>query len=116
MKKIENLCNEYISQAMPLNVQIYETCEDAGSEVTRASKGLPEDLAGPLRVVQIGDIDKNMCCGTHVTNLAQLQVIKLMNIEKAKSKIILHFLVGNRVINKLENCFKRELQYNTLLK
>lgn len=68
-----------------------------------------------MRVVQIGDIDKNMCCGTHVTNLSQLQVIKLMHFERPKGKTLLHFLVGNRVISKLENCFKRELQFNVLL-
>lgn len=115
MKEIEKLCNEYIAMAIPVNVKIYDSCEEAGSDVTRASRGLP-DLAGPLRVVQIGDIDKNMCCGTHVTNLAQLQVIKLMNVEKTKNKVLLHFLVGNRVISKLETCFKRELTFNSLLK
>lgn len=110
------MCNEYIAQATSVSVKIYETPEEAGADVTRASKGLPEDLAGPIRMIQIGDIDKNLCCGTHVTNLAQLQVIKLMNIEKTKNKILLHFLVGNRVISKLNACYQREVQFNTLLK
>lgn len=110
------MCNELIAKATPVNVKIYETPEEAGKDATRASKGLPEDLAGPIRVIQIGEIDKNLCCGTHVSNLSQLQVIKLMNIEKPKGKTLLHFLVGNRVISKLEICFQRELQFNVLLK
>lgn len=38
------------------------------------SRGLPEDLAGPIRIIDIEGIDVNMCCGTHVSNLSHLQV------------------------------------------
>ena len=116
MKKIENMSNTYIAQAIPVNVQIYETPECAGDEVTRASRGLPLDLSGPIRVINIEGVDSNMCCGTHVTNLAQLQLIKLMNIEKTKGKTFVHFLVGNRVLKKLESSFQREVQFTLLIK
>lgn len=116
MKRIEKLSNSYIAQAVPVNVQIFDSPESAGDEVSRASRGLPLDLSGPIRVINIEGVDSNMCCGTHVTNLAQLQVIKLMNIEKTKLKTFVHFLVGNRVIKKLETSFQRELQFNLLFK
>jgi misacylated tRNA(Ala) deacylase len=116
MKKVETMCNELIAESRTVKVQIYETADSAGEEVTRASKGLPVDLSGPVRVINIEGVDSNMCCGTHVTNLAQLQVIKLMNIEKTKNKTLVHFLVGKRVIKKLESSFQRELQFNLLLK
>lgn len=38
------------------------------------SRGLPDDHAGPIRIIDIEGIDANMCCGTHVTNLSHLQV------------------------------------------
>lgn len=38
------------------------------------SRGLPDDHAGPVRVVDIEGVDSNMCCGTHVSNLSDLQV------------------------------------------
>jgi len=59
-----------------------------------------------------------MCCGTHVTNLCQLQVVKLLQSEKSKRKnqVLLYFLVGNRVLQKLQNCFNRELKLTVLLK
>lgn len=116
MKNIESICNLRISQALPVNVQVYETADCAGEEVTRASRGLPIDLSGPVRLINIEGVDSNMCCGTHVSNLAQLQVIKLMNIEKTKAKTLVHFLVGNRVLKKLESTFQRELQFTSLLK
>lgn len=37
-------------------------------------RGLPDDHAGPIRVVTIKSVDSNMCCGTHVNNLSDLQV------------------------------------------
>lgn len=40
------------------------------------SRGLPEDAAGPIRIIDIEGVDANMCCGTHVSNLSQLQVKK----------------------------------------
>ncbi len=49
------------------------------------TRGLPEDHSGPVRVVEIGDgLDSNLCCGTHLNNLAQLQVVKLLNVENSK--------------------------------
>lgn len=38
------------------------------------SRGLPDDHVGPVRVVDISGVDSNMCCGTHVSNLSDLQV------------------------------------------
>ncbi len=29
-------------------------------------------------------LDSNLCCGTHLSNLAQLQVVKLLNTENSK--------------------------------
>lgn len=46
------------------------------------SRGLPEDAAGPIRIIDIEGVDANMCCGTHVSNLSQLQVKKKMTFEE----------------------------------
>lgn len=57
-----------------------------------------------------------MCCGTHVQNLAQLQCVKLLNIEKLKNRQFLNFLIGNRVMKRLQTCFERECELTTILK
>lgn len=59
MKRIEQMSNSLIAQALPVNVQIYETPECAGDEVTRASRGLPIDLSGPIRVINIEGVDSS---------------------------------------------------------
>ena len=58
-----------------------------------------------------------MCCGTHVSNLSELQMIKLLNCEKSKRKgnCVVYFLVGNRVVNYLANSFGREKNMTGLL-
>ena len=38
------------------------------------SRGLPDDLEGPVRIVTIEGLEDDMCCGTHVANLSHLQV------------------------------------------
>lgn len=59
-----------------------------------------------------------MCCGTHVSNLSQLQGVKLLYSEKGKrkDKTLLHFLVGNRIFKQLGQCINREQQMMVLLK
>lgn len=84
--------------------------------MTRATRGLPKDHVGAIRVVTIEGVESNMCCGTHVKNLAQLQVIKLLQVEKSKNKLLVYFLVGNRVLKKLKDSYKQELDLNLILK
>lgn len=108
------------------------------------SRGLPEDFAGPIRIVGIEGIEDDMCCGTHVSNLSQLQVqfnicilthcvrvclhvkyrvhiefqvIKLVGTEKGKkNKTNLFFLAGNRVIKYAEKSYNKDRSLVSLLK
>lgn len=94
LQEVEEFCNHHIRESLPMTVQNFDKLEDMSEEVLRASRGLPKDQVGAIRVVTIQGIDSNPCCGTHVKNLSELQVIKLMNIEKGKNKILVHFLVS----------------------
>jgi misacylated tRNA(Ala) deacylase len=47
-------------------------------------RGLPDDVVGEIRVLEIDTIDKNLCCGTHVQTTKDLQLVKLLKMEKAK--------------------------------
>lgn len=90
------------------------------------------------------DVESNVCCGTHVSNLSQLQVkksndllngiisfnfkmytswdficlkvIKLLHVIKKKGKCLLHFLSGNRVLDRFAQQFQREQQLMGILK
>ena len=67
----------------------------------KSSKSLPPSVTGPVRVVSFDTIDTNTCCGTHVTNTAQLQAIKLLRVEKAKRACRIHYVAGVRVLRLL---------------
>uniref|UniRef100_A0A336MK15 CSON002706 protein n=1 Tax=Culicoides sonorensis TaxID=179676 RepID=A0A336MK15_CULSO len=113
---VERICNELIANATPVKVDVYAADDPVlQSEELRAPRDLPEDVVGPIRVVTIEGVESNRCCGTHVKHLGQLQVVKLLNLEKTKGKLMLNFLVGNRVLTKLGECFERECQLNTIL-
>ncbi|KAI4461228.1 alanyl-trna editing protein [Holotrichia oblita] len=112
IKKAEELVNELIREGRKVTVDVI----NAGDEVN-LNDGLPKDHVGDVRIITIEGIESNMCCGTHVSNLCQLQVIKLLHAEKSgrKSNMLLYFLVGNRVLNRLANSIEREQKLTAIL-
>ncbi|KAF5273247.1 hypothetical protein FQA39_LY07578 [Lamprigera yunnana] len=118
LKQIEDTerkANEYIRAALKVYVEVFKSREEIKD--TDIS-GLPDDHVGDIRVVKIDGIDNNKCCGTHVTNLSQLQAVKFLGTEKSKRKnqILVNFLVGNRILQRLDACLNREQQLTVLLK
>ena len=113
LEKVENECNQAIRDHLEVKTHVFAP---GSGELDKAkTRGLPDNHEGSIRVIQIGDIDQNMCCGTHVSNLSQLQVIKLLFTEKKKGKFFVHFLVGNRVNQYLAQSFKREKDLTSVL-
>lgn len=113
---IEETANALIVEGRSVTVSVTSPEDGLKFQDARAPRGLPADHVGPVRVVHIEGIESNMCCGTHVTNLSQLQAIKLLHVEKSKGKVYVHFVAGNRVVKKLGECYDRELALNNVLK
>ncbi|KAJ8715901.1 hypothetical protein PYW08_013186 [Mythimna loreyi] len=115
MKSVEKRCNDLIKEAIPVTVKI---CKVSDPDVNEAhTRGLPKDCMETIRIICIGNFDENLCCGTHVTNLSQLQMIKLLGVEPGKKgKTILKFLVGDRVIKVFQQMLDREKGLTVLLK
>ncbi|XP_018784134.1 PREDICTED: alanyl-tRNA editing protein Aarsd1-B, partial [Bactrocera latifrons] len=113
---IEQKANELIREGREVSVQLVDPEIAKEFQDARAPRGLPKDHVGLARVVRIEGVESNMCCGTHVSNLSQLQCIKLLYAEKVKNAINVHFVVGERVLRKLGEIFQREQQMNLVLK
>ena len=54
---------------------------------------------GQIRVVEIPGLDLNMCCGTHVPNVAVLQAIKMMAYDTKGGNVRVHYVAGQRVLD-----------------
>ncbi|XP_043910601.1 alanyl-tRNA editing protein Aarsd1-like isoform X1 [Protopterus annectens] len=112
---LEKDVNEKIQDHVAVNVRLLSV-DDPEVEKVR-SRGLPDDHAGPVRIIDIEGIDTNMCCGTHLPNLSYLQAIKILSAEKGKkNKTNLIFLVGNRVLKYVERSCALEKSLTSLLK
>lgn len=114
MERIERLVNEKIQSQVPVRVKM---CNPGDSALEGArTRGLPDDVSGPIRIVEIVGMEDDLCCGTHVQNLVQLQAIKLLYAEKGKkNKTNLFFLAGGRVLKYLSKTLAREQKLTQLL-
>ncbi|XP_063819251.1 alanyl-tRNA editing protein Aarsd1 [Pseudophryne corroboree] len=115
VEAIEQLVNKKIRQRVPVTVRVI-TAYDSEFDHVR-SRGLPDDHAGPVRIINIEGVDANMCCGTHVANLSDLQVIKILGTEKGKkNKTNLIFIAGERVLKYAARSYSMEKSLTSLLK
>ncbi|KAF0989206.1 hypothetical protein HZS_1093, partial [Henneguya salminicola] len=114
-KNVETLANHYIRLNTPVNVQSLSLLEATEIIQKFSRNGIPQDIAEPVRIIVIKDIDANMCCGTHVENLAQIQSIILLNETSTRGKTRLHFIAGNRVLKYLTLLRFRESALTSLI-
>ncbi|XP_035658313.1 alanyl-tRNA editing protein Aarsd1-like [Branchiostoma floridae] len=115
LSELEREVNECIRRQIPMTPRLLEPGSPELEQVR--SRGLPDDHIGPVRVVEIEGIDHNTCCGTHVSNLAHLQAIKLLSLEKGKKgKTNVMFVAGNRVLDFVGRAYDREKGLTGILK
>eukprot|EP00668_Euglena_longa_P031429 GGOE01040629.1.p1 GENE.GGOE01040629.1~~GGOE01040629.1.p1 ORF type:complete len:419 (+),score=130.17 GGOE01040629.1:26-1258(+) len=103
--ELENKANDHIFAQVPVTVF---TSDDAVHDPRIRQRRLPVDLVGPVRVVEIAGIDQNLCCGTHVAHLGQLQAIKLLHSDPKKGSSQVHFVAGGRVLETFGAMLERE--------
>lgn len=112
IKEVERKCNEYIRQDLPITV----------TETTERPKNLPEDYdasAGVIRVVSIGGIDANPCCGTHVKSTAELNSLSILHSVPIKgtnrNNFRIHCVVGSRCQRLLSSTHEQSRQAGAAL-
>ena len=78
------------------------------------SRGVPEWVEGPIRLIEIEGIDTNNCGGTHVSNTAQLQMFAIVGTEKLKKNTRLTFVYGDRVLRMFRRLLQKEKDLNRI--
>lgn len=94
--KLTSQVNDLITKNIPVTVEIPDP-----EDVTKTKMPKDYDMEnGVLRVVHIGDIDANPCCGTHLCSTAQIKALALLGQEKVrKTHYRLNFICGDRLVN-----------------
>ena len=66
-----------------------------------------------IRIVKIGDLDINACCGVHPSKTLDLQIIKIRRWEKHKGATRIEYLTGKRAV---EDYFRKDEFRNKICK
>lgn len=112
--EIEEECNQRIMEHR--NIVVHLMTKDEAMELEEVkTRGLPDGVVDNIRVIEIQGVEKNMCCGTHLSNTSEIQAIKLLHTESMRGGTRLFFLVGNRVVAKLASCIENEVKLSKIL-
>lgn len=99
IRKAEKMANEIIQE----NIKV-EFLTPSKKELKKLN--LRRDLPNTdeqIRIVKIGDLDINACCGIHPSRTLDLQAIKVKRWEKHKGATRIEYLAGKRAINDYFN-------------
>ncbi|ORZ19019.1 Threonyl/alanyl tRNA synthetase [Absidia repens] len=113
LDEVEQKINDAILKAVPVichttsmnnnnnNNNITDDQDDSASR----PDSLPADYVGAegvIRTIEIEGLDKNPCCGTHISHLGHLQSVKLLHTETIRGgNTRLYFVFGQRVLTNL---------------
>jgi len=93
--EVENKVNEIILNNIPVEI-LYPTDKELKKLPLR--KQLPK-TDEQIRLVKVGDIDINACCGTHPYSTIEVQLVKITKWEKYKNGMRIEFLCGKRAVD-----------------
>lgn len=98
LRLAEQRANEIIREARPI-----ETKFVTKDELSQYKLRKEVQAEGDIRLVIIPNFDYNGCGGTHPKSTAEVQVVKILETEKMRSNVRVHFICGDRVINGFHN-------------
>ena len=105
-----------------VNKAIVEQKSVSAIEVTRSeflsmeirSRGVPDWVEGPIRLIDIEGVDRNNCGGTHVSNTGELQVFGIVGLERMKNKTRLSFVYGDRLLRMFQGFLDTKTELNEI--
>ncbi|MBU8879923.1 alanyl-tRNA editing protein [Bacillus sp. FJAT-29790] len=104
-QKVEELANQIIMENRPIDT-IWVTANELSEYPLRKQPSVTEDI----RLVIIPEFDYNGCGGTHPYTTAEVGAIKILDWERQRKRIRIHFVCGSRVLAQLhqkQNAIKK---------
>jgi alanyl-tRNA synthetase len=105
-QEVEHLANLMVCSAALVQIHTL-TPDNLGLFPIRK---IPAKNFSQLRLVQIGDFDYSLCCGTHVTNTGETGMIKIRSWDKKNNAIRVDFACGFRALQDYDQA-KRISRY-----
>lgn len=109
IRKAERMANEIIQENITVDFLTPNKKELKKLNLRRDLPNTDEEI----RVVKIGDLDINACCGVHPSRTLDLQLIKIRKWEKHKGATRIEYLAGKRAV---EDSFKKDEFRNKICK
>jgi alanyl-tRNA synthetase len=97
LERIERLCNEIIAEDRAVSTRNVPRAEAESMLAAGQLRKLPE-RAGDIRLIEINDIDRNACGGTHVSSTGQIGALLLRGTEKVSRGVRVQFVCGLRAV------------------
>ena len=95
LDRIELMANDVVYRALPVQVTVIASAEDAEKLPLRKALKAEEDIS----VVTVPGVDCVACCCPHPADTSQIGVIKLIKTEKYKGMTRIHFKCGRRAFD-----------------
>lgn len=110
--RIVRMVNEAILEQRA--VRAIEVTREEFSSMDIRSRGVPDWVDGPIRLIDIEGVDRNNCGGTHVSNTAQLQMFGIVGLERMKNKTRLTFVYGGRLLSMFQGFLHTKAMLNDI--
>ena len=98
LQRIERIANELIAEDRPVAMRTVEPAEAQQLLAAGALRKLPE-RQGPIRLIEIADLDLNACGGTHVRSTGQIGGLLIRSVERVSRGFRVEFVCGLRAVH-----------------
>ncbi len=109
IQEAERLANDIINQNIKIDILCPSKKELKKIWIRRDLPNTDEQI----RIVKIGELDSNACCGVHPNSTLELRLIKIRKSEKSRGATRLEYVAGKRAI---EQVLKRDGYMNDICK
>ena len=113
LAELENVVTREIRAARAITARQLDDRDELDDGVR--VRGLPDQLDGPLRVIEIEGLDRNTCGGTHLRTTAEIGSLALLGTEPMRGGTRLKWVAGDRVRWRLAAWETRGASLRTLL-
>ena len=97
LERVERIANEIIGEDRAVAISYASRAEAEAMLVSGELRKLP-DRQGTIRMIDISDLDRNACGGTHVRSTGQIGGLLIRGMEKVSRGIRVEFACGLRAI------------------